>query len=796
MESITLKYNPQTPPVVTLAVAHFYDAACAKLGTFTFGRLSIIPDASLTPNQVTVQTASSSGTKPKDDHASALQLASLTDSLLHLCGRSLHAPLSSLSGNVNVAAVETETYSPHSLSEWLKITHTLYCNDVEETEAFPSSIKPLLTWLNAYLALRMYLLTYRLTLADIAMYVALKRYTPSLHGCSTTTFPTEWTKIFPHVGRWYNHLQEKMTFTASTLLQTQASDALSSLSPEKNKVSRKKDSGRQEKSRDVSSTEVSAYTGKLVGAEKGKVVTRFPPEPSGYLHIGHAKAALLNRYYATLYEGKMIIRFDDTNPAKEKMEFEESIMEDLKMLEVFPDSVTHTSDYFDILQAKLETLLNEGKVYIDNTPMEQMRMDRGEGIESKNRSNSIEENIALWKHMQAGDETGKHCCARAKIDMQDTNKCMRDPVFYRCVVDIPHHKHGFRYKVYPTYDFACPIVDSLEGVTHAMRTNEYSDRIVQYKWATHLPDIFIYEFSRLNFVKTVLSKRKLKWFVDNQLVEGWDDPRFPTVRGILRRGLTVKALLSFLLEQGPSKSGNLMEWDKLWTLNKQLLDPVVPRYMAIAEMAVLVRLRDGPKEVEFGMRNLHPKDASMGQVPISYYYEILIELDDAIQCHEGEEVTLMRWGNAIFEKIVREDGKILLIEGCLHLEGDFKKTKTKLHWLSNLPSKLTKCILKEYDHLITVDKIDKETQNWEEMINPTTEFDTIAWVDPLLDALPCGQRLQLERRGYFRLDKPAKYSDGKLLEMAVLIKIPDGRSKAMSRVSTKVDAAQNIGKKK
>ena len=281
--------------------------------------------------------------------------------------------------------------------------------------------------------------------------------------------------------------------------------------------------------------ETAKFDNVLQNVVHGKVVTRFPPEPSGYLHIGHIKAAMLNYHYSKMYEGKMILRFDDTNPSKEKEEYVENIIADLKTLEIYPDQVTHTSDYFDFLQETMETLIKKGKCYCDNTPVDQMRDERKNGVKSKHRDNSVEENLLIWNQMKDPnqiDELIKEYCVRGKIDYQNNNKCLRDPVFFR-FSDEPHHRLGTKYKIYPTYDFACPIVDHIEGVTHMLRTNEYSDRIPMYRWVEsvcELGELEIFEFSRLNLIHTVLSKRNLKWFVDTNRVSGWNDPRFPTVQ--------------------------------------------------------------------------------------------------------------------------------------------------------------------------------------------------------------------------------------------------------------------------
>lgn len=373
-----------------------------------------------------------------------------------------------------------------------------------------------------------------------------------------------------------------------------------------------------------------------------------------------------------------------------------------------------------------------------------------------------------------GSEKGVTLCLRAKIDMTHTNKCLRDPVIYRCIQDAHHNRHGDKYKAYPTYDFACPIVDSTEEVTHALRSNEYSARIPQYQWFIEkcgLRPVEIYEFSRLNFVKTVLSKRKLQWFVDQGIVNGWDDPRMPTVRGIMRKGLTLKALRDFILEQGPSKAVNLMEWDKLWAKNKQTIDPIVPRYAAVGTDAVELTLRNF-NEVALppAKRNLHPKNPEMGECDLWFAPTVLIDRADADEIEDGEEITLMRWGNAFVSKPS--------FEGQLNPDGDFKKTKKKIHWLPKDNDKLLKCTLKNYGDLLAVDKIDPEQlaepDDMRNFLEPVTEWATECLGDKQMAELEKGAIIQLERRGYYIVDQPAK--SGHL----VLINIPDGKMKKKS----------------
>ncbi|KAI9292052.1 glutamyl-tRNA synthetase [Neoconidiobolus thromboides FSU 785] len=535
----------------------------------------------------------------------------------------------------------------------------------------------------------------------------------------------------------------------------------------------------------------------LKDATEGNVVTRFPPEPSGYLHIGHAKAALLNDYFSKAYKGKLIIRFDDTNPSKEKSEFEESIKEDLLLLGIKGDVITHTSDHFDKLYQLAIDTIKKGLAYVDDTDQNTMRDERMKGIASKNRDLSIEENLKRFQEMTEGTEFGLTACLRAKMSVDNKNKAMRDPVIYRCNLT-PHHRTGSKYKVYPTYDFACPAVDSIEGVTHALRTNEYRDRNPQYEWfleKLELRKVHIWDFSRINFVYTLLSKRKLQWFVDQNLVTGWDDPRFPTVRGIRRRGMTIDALKQYILMQGASQSTLMLEWDKLWALNKKTIDPVAPRHVALTKeniCQVKITGHEGPDSKEIP---LHKKNLDLGNKTTYYSSNIYLEQEDVKDLVNGEEITLMDWGNAIVEEVVKnESGIVTSATLKLHLEGDFKKTKKKLTWLANV-EKLVNCTLLDYDYLITKKKLE-ENDEVANFVTPISEFKTNTFADPNVESLKKGDIIQFERKGYYIVDK--EYTDSE--PHLNLIYIPDGKAKSMAskadKEPIKTDNKEAAGSKK
>ena len=527
------------------------------------------------------------------------------------------------------------------------------------------------------------------------------------------------------------------------------------------------------------------YRKVLKKAKNGEVVTRFPPEPSGYLHIGHVKAALLNYHYSRMFKSKMILRFDDTNPTNEKHEFETAILEDIKAMEIEYDELTYTSNHFDLISEKCTWMIQNGFAYCDNTPHEQMKKERFDGIASQCREVSVEDNLKIWEGMKKGENTDY--CVRAKISATTKNKCMRDPVMYRHNTD-PHPRTGTKYKVYPTYDFACPIIDSIEGVTYAMRTNEYHDRNKQYAWfikTMGIRDVKIYDYSRLCFIHTTLSKRKLNWFVQNKLVDGWDDPRFPTFRGISRRGLLLSTLVEFMLEQGPSKNMNMMEWDKLWALNKKNLNPISRRFTALNnERRALITISNAA-DIDMTTETVPmlPKNKDAGSKPLYKGANLLIEPDDAETLEIGEKVTMMKWGNFVVESISKSpEGNFDIVMKATLEDKVFKGTK-KLTWLVNKEELLVDVTFVEIGHLLKVKKLN-EKESFESQINPDNRFETEAKAEAIIKTLQHGSFVQFERRGFYRLDLIKTKNNRVNYEF---IYIPDGKSKNMSTLKFKID---------
>ncbi|KAL5828019.1 hypothetical protein ACOSQ3_019850 [Xanthoceras sorbifolium] len=657
-------------------------------------------------------------------------------------------------------------YESGQIDEWLEYAPVFLTGSEFETAC---------NYVDKYLEKRTFLVGDCLSIADIAIWSALA-------GTGQRWESLRKSKKYQNLVRWFNsisaeHSDSLNEITATYVGKRGLGKPVTAKSKEPEGVNNQSKGVNGDVSEKGKAGSRSSYEVDLPDAEIGNVRLRFAPEPSGFLHIGHSKAALLNQYFAQRYRGQLIVRFDDTNPAKESNEFVDNLLKDIETLGIKYETVTYTSDYFPDLMEMAENLICQGKAYVDDTPREQMQKERMDGIESKCRNNSVEENMKLWKEMIVGSERGLQCCLRGKLDMQDLNKSLRDPVYYRCN-PVPHHRIGSKYKIYPTYDFACPFVDAKEGITHALRSSEYHDRNAQYYRIQEdmgMRKVLIYEFSRLNMVYTLLSKRKLLWFVQNGKVDGWDDPRFPTVQGIVRRGLKVEALIQFILEQGASKNLNLMEWDKLWTINKKIIDPVCPRHTAvIEERRVLLILTNGPDEPFVRIIPRHKKYEGAGEKATTFTKRIWLDHDDAKSISVDEEVTLMDWGNAIVKEISRDqDGNVTQLTGVLHLEGSVKTTKLKLTWLPET-SELVNLTLVGFDYLITKKKLE-EGEDFLDVLNPNTRFETAALGDSNMRNLKRGEVLQLERKGYFICDVPFTRPSKSI----VLFAIPDGRQQTV-----------------
>uniref|UniRef100_A0A9J7ZFV2 Bifunctional glutamate/proline--tRNA ligase n=1 Tax=Cyprinus carpio carpio TaxID=630221 RepID=A0A9J7ZFV2_CYPCA len=673
------------------------------------------------------------------------------DTMLHVSDQVQFSDVNSITRYLARVAPALGLYGSNMMEQtevdhWLEFSARRLCAQSDLSSALGD--------LDKALALRTFLVGRSVTLADLCVWAALK-------GQSFGSYP--------HLCRWFSFLSSQVPFSS---VGSKWASKISTIKPVE-----------KEKKQDL---------GKFVelpGAEMGKVVVRFPPEASGYLHIGHAKAALLNQHYQLNFKGKLIMRFDDTNPEKEKEDFEKVILEDVAMLQIKPDQFTYTSDHFPTILRMGEKLLQEGKAYIDDTPPDVMKQEREQRVESCNRSNSVEKNMQMWEEMKKGTEFGQTCCMRAKIDMNSNNGCLRDPALFRCK-NAPHPRTGSTYKVYPTYDFACPIVDSVEGVTNALRTTEYHDRDEQFYWvidALGLRKPYIWEYARLNLNNTVLSKRKLTWFVDQGYVDGWDDPRFPTVRGVLRRGMTVEGLKQFIAAQGGSRSVVNMEWDKIWAFNKKVIDPIAPRYTALLNSQVVpVCISEAKEEMKEVAK--HPKNADVGMKPVWYGPKVFIEGADAETFTEGETVTFINWGNIIITKIHRgTSGAITSLDGRLNLENtDYKKT-TKITWLaesSRAPFVPTVCV--NYQHLITKPVLGKD-DDFKAYINKNSKIEEKMLGDPCLKDLKKGDLIQLQRRGFFICDQPYEpISPHSCKESpCILLYIPDGHTKEMPTAGSK-----------
>ena len=508
-----------------------------------------------------------------------------------------------------------------------------------------------------------------------------------------------------------------------------------------------------------------------------KIHTRFPPEPNGYLHIGSAKAILINYETAKKYGGLFNLRYDDTNPAKDDTEYVDSILEDLTWLGATPNGgIFYGSDYFDKCYEYAEKLIMDGKAYVCDLSAEEMKEYRGTlttpGKESPYRNRSIEENLDLFRRMKAGEFADGTHTLRAKIDMASPNINMRDPAIYR-IVHTSHHRQGDKWCIYPLYDYAHPIQDALEGITYSLCSLEFENHRPLYEWVIENIGIFDpepkqREFARLNVTNTVMSKRYLRYLVENDMVDGWDDPRLPTICALRRRGYTPTAIFNFVRSAGVSKANSLVDISMLEHCIREELNENAPRRIAI-EHPIKVVIDNYPLDMEetFDLPN-HPQNPELGTRPLPFTREIYIDASDFAEVPPPKffrlkpdgEVRLM--GAYIIKcgEIVKDaDGNVVEIHATADLETrngnpvDGRKIKGTIHWLSAKYAKEATLML--YDKLFTIENVNDipEDKTYNDYLNPESLIVVEnAKIEPSLADAKDGEKFQFVRDGYYCKD--------------------------------------------
>ena len=510
----------------------------------------------------------------------------------------------------------------------------------------------------------------------------------------------------------------------------------------------------------------------------GEVITRFPPEPNGYLHIGHAKSMCLNFGLADKYGGRCHMRFDDTNPAKEEEEYVESILQDVRWLGWdWGEHLYFASDHFDKLHDFAVDLIKKGKAYVDDLDQEQIRKYRGTltepGVESPFRDRSVDDNLSLFRGMKEGEFEEGTKVLRAKIDMASGNINMRDPVLYR-ILKTPHHRTGEKWVIYPMYDFAHGQSDSVEGVTHSICTMEYEDHRPLYDWFLDSLDVYHpqqIEFARLNLSNTVLSKRKLVQLVREGRVGGWDDPRMPTLAGLRRRGYTPESIRSFCEQVGVAKRQNVIDIAMLEHAVRDDLNRRAPRVLAVLRPLKVVIENYPEGQVEHLDAINNPEDPDAGTRKLPFSRELYIERDDFMEdpprkffrLGPGREVRL-RYGYFITCTDVIKDaaGEVVELRCTYDPETrggqapDGRRVRGTIHWVS--AEHAISAEVRLYDHLFTSERPDDD-DDFMTTLNPES-LETVpsAKLEPsLADAVP-GEKYQFERTGYFAVDPDSQPS--------------------------------------
>ena len=548
----------------------------------------------------------------------------------------------------------------------------------------------------------------------------------------------------------------------------------------------------------------------LASGKHAAIRTRFPPEPNGYLHIGHAKAICLDFGIAAEFDGRCNLRFDDTNPAKEDPEFVRAIQDDVRWLGFDWASLRHASDYFGVYYLAALKLIRDGKAFVCDLSAEDVRAYRGSltepGRNSPYRDRSIEENLDLFARMRAGEFADGARTLRAKIDMASGNINLRDPALYR-IKHVEHQNTGNQWPIYPMYDFAHALGDAIEGITHSLCTLEFEDHRPLYDWCVdHVdlagnPDLLApldqhglpkeaakprqIEFSRLNINYTVMSKRKLTQLVAEHLVEGWDDPRMYTLQGLRRRGYTPAALRLLVDRVGISKQNSVIDFSVLEGCLREDLDATAPRRMAVIDplKLVLANLPEGHEE-SLTFPN-HPKDEAQGERQVPFSRQLWIEREDFAEVPPkgwkrlvpGGEVRLRGAGIVRVDEVVKDDaGHVVELRGWLDpesrpgMEGANRKVKGTIHWVSAQHAVAAEIRL--YDRLFSVEKPDDEAdgRTYRDHLNPDSKKTVAGWIEPAAAQAAPEQSFQFERSGYFVADRRDHTADKPVFNRSVTLR--------------------------
>ena len=548
----------------------------------------------------------------------------------------------------------------------------------------------------------------------------------------------------------------------------------------------------------------------LASGKHGFIKTRFPPEPNGYLHIGHAKAICLDFGIAEEFAGTCNLRFDDTNPEKEHPEFVRAIQDDVRWLGFEWASLRHASDYFGVFYLAAEKLIKQGDAYVCDLTPEQVREYRGTltepGRNSPWRDRPAEESLDLFRRMRAGEFPDGTRTLRAKIDMASGNMNMRDPALYR-IKHVPHQNTGDEWPIYPMYDIAHALGDAVEGITHSLCTLEFEDHRPLYDWCVDKVDLAGHpellaplkdkglpieaakprqiEFSRLNINYTVMSKRKLTQIVAEGLVDGWDDPRMYSLQGLRRRGYTPSALRLFVERLGVSKQNSVIDFSVLEGALRDDLDARAPRRMAVIEplKLVLTNLPEGHAET-LTFAN-HPKDESFGSREVPFSREVWIEQGDFAEVPPkgwrrlvpGGEVRLRGAGIVRCDEVIKDaDGQVVELRGTLDpesrpgMEGANRKVKGTIHWVC--AARAVPAEIRLYDRLFLVPAPDDESEGktYRDHINPDSRRSMQGWVEPAAATASPEDSFQFERQGYFVADRNDHRPDAPVFNRSVTLR--------------------------